>query len=90
VLGHEELVEADGLTTIHVVRAAGRTPAIDLQLRGPEVGRPGRMFCTDSPVEFATLPVGARLRVTEEHDLRPGHGGEGAGVGRLPAEDLSG
>src|SRR5690606_23782204 len=44
VLAHEELVEADGLATLHVVRAVGDTPAIDIQLRGPEVGSPGRLL----------------------------------------------
>ncbi len=83
VLGHEELVEAEGLATIHVVRAAGRTAAIDLQLRGPETGRPGRVLCAPADVDVATLHVGARLRVTEEADCRPGHGGEGAHAGRV-------
>ncbi len=83
VLGHEELVEAEGLATIHVVRAAGRTPAIDLQLRGPETGRPGRVLCAPADVDLATLAVGAHLRVTEEVDCRPGHGGEGAHAGRV-------
>jgi uncharacterized integral membrane protein (TIGR00698 family) len=86
ILGHEELVEADGLASFHVVRAVGRRPAIDLQLRGPEVGRPGRLLVTVPPVDVLSLAVGDRIHVAEEHDLRPGHGGEGAGVGRVPGE----
>ena len=84
VLGHEELVEADGLSALHVVRAVGRRAAIDLQLRGPELGGPGRLLITNPPVDVLTLAIGARLRVTEESDPRPGHGGEGASVGRMP------
>ncbi len=84
ILGHEELVEAEGLSALHVVRAVGRRAAIDLQLRGPEVGRPGRLLVTSPPVDVLTLAVGDRVPVTEESDLRPGHGGEGAGVGRMP------
>jgi hypothetical protein len=82
VLAHEELVETDGLATLHVVRAVGTRPAIDLQLRGPEVGKPGRVLRTAEPIDFSTLAVGTRLRATEEIDRRPGHGGEGAGAGR--------
>jgi uncharacterized integral membrane protein (TIGR00698 family) len=85
ILGHEELVEADGRAALHVVRAIGRRAAIDLQLRGPELGGPGRLLVAAPEVDLLTLTVGARLRVTEESDPRPGHGGEGAGVGRLPA-----
>lgn len=81
VLGHEELVEADGLSAVHVVRAIGRRPAIDLQLRGPEMGCPGRVFVAEPPVDVLTLTPGARIRVTERHDARPGHGGEGAAAG---------
>jgi hypothetical protein len=29
------------------------------------------------------LPVGARVRVVEQIDDRPGHGGEGASAGRI-------
>ncbi len=85
VLGHEELVETHALSTIHVVRAVGNKPAIDLQLRGPEVGRPGRVMRTAVAVDLTTLPVGTRLQVSEAIDERPGHGGEGASAGRVPA-----
>jgi uncharacterized integral membrane protein (TIGR00698 family) len=84
LLGHEELVEADGLTSLHVVRAVGARMAIDLQLRGPEIGRPGRLLVPAPPVDVLSLAVGDRLQVTEESDTRPGHGGEGAAVGRMP------
>jgi uncharacterized integral membrane protein (TIGR00698 family) len=83
ILGHNELVETDGLATLHLVRVVGSGPAIDLQLRGPEVGSPGRKL-GHAHVDFATLGVGARLRVTEGADDRPGHGGEGAAAGRAP------
>jgi uncharacterized integral membrane protein (TIGR00698 family) len=83
VLGHNELVETDGLATMHVVRVVGRGPAIDLQLRGPECGSPGRRLRTHSPLDFAALPVGTRLSVEPEIDDRPGHGGEGAAAGRM-------
>jgi uncharacterized integral membrane protein (TIGR00698 family) len=86
VLGHEELVEAEGLETLHVVRAVGRRAAIDLQLRGPEVGRPGRLLVAAPPVDVLALGVGDRLHVAEESDTRPGHGGEGAGVGVVSQE----
>jgi len=88
ILGHEELVEADGLSAPHVVRAVGRRAAIDLQLRGPEIGRPGRLLVGAPPLDVLTLAVGDRLRVTEERDARPGHGGEGAGVGRMPEPEV--
>jgi uncharacterized membrane protein YadS len=85
VLGHEELVETDGLATLHVVRASGATPAIDLQMRGPESGLPGRRLKLKSPVDLTTIDVGTHLGVLEEIDDRPGHGGEGASVGRVEA-----
>ncbi len=84
LLGHEELVQTDGLQALHLVRAVGRRSAIDLQLRGPEVGLPGRLLITDPPVDILKLAVGARLHVIERGDPRPGHGGEGASVGRIP------
>jgi uncharacterized membrane protein YadS len=85
VLAHEQLVETDGLATLHVVRTIGSRAAIDLQLRGPEVGTPGRRLRTSAPLDFAALTVGARIPFTEEIDDRPGHGGEGAAAGRVAA-----
>jgi uncharacterized membrane protein YadS len=85
VLGHEELVETDGLNTLHVVRAYGATPAIDLQMRGPESGLPGRRLKLRTPVDLTAIAIGAHLAVSEEIDDRPGHGGEGASAGRAPA-----
>ncbi|HEY8078189.1 MAG TPA: putative sulfate exporter family transporter [Labilithrix sp.] len=82
VLAHNELVETDGLATLHVVRAVGETPSIDLQLRGPEVGSPGRRVRVREPLDVDGIAVGARVRGTIEIDDRPGHGGEGASVGR--------
>jgi len=84
VLGHEELVETDGLATVHVIRAHGGAPTIDLQMRGPESGKPGRRWKLRTPVDMTTLAIGAHLGVHEEVDDRPGHGGEGASVGRVP------
>lgn len=85
VLDHEELVETDGLATLHVVRAHGAAPAIDLQMRGPESGKPGRRLKVRTPVDLSTLAIGAHLTVLEEIDDRPGHGGEGASAGRVSA-----
>ena len=83
VLGHEQLVETDGLKTLHVVRAYGATPAIDLQMRGPESGQPGRRLKLRTPVDLTSVDIGAHIAVLEEIDDRPGHGGEGASVGRV-------
>ena len=83
VLGHEKLVETDGLNTLHVVRAYGATPAIDLQMRGPESGKPGRRLKLRTPVELTTIDIGTHIQVLEEIDDRPGHGGEGASAGRV-------
>lgn len=84
IVGHGHLVETDGLATIHAVRVAGPGPAIDLQLRGPESGKPGRKIKTIEPVDLASLAVGTRLHTTEEIDDRPGHKGDGPSAGRLP------
>jgi uncharacterized integral membrane protein (TIGR00698 family) len=89
VLGHNDLVETDALSTLHVVRVVGSSPAIDLQLRGPEVGRPGRRFRAAQPLDFGALAGGTRVRASEEIDDRPGHGGEGAAAGR-PARAVVG
>jgi len=86
VLAHEELVETDGLGTLHVVRAHGAAPAIDLQLRGPEVGKPGRRLAVAPAIDLTKLAVGAQLEVVEEVDDRPGQGGEGASAGRVPEQ----
>lgn len=87
VLGHNELVETDGLATLHVVRAVSRVPCIDLQLRGPEVGEPGRRVKLAAAADFAALPVGALLVGTLEVDDRPGQAGEGASAGRRKQGD---
>ena len=86
VLAHEELVEADGLASLHVVRAVGDAPAIDIQLRGPEVGRPGRLLRPRERVDVLTLDVGARIAAIEEIDGRPGQSGDGAAAGRPAPE----
>jgi hypothetical protein len=85
IITHNELVETDGLATIHAVRVVGPSSAIDLQLRGPESGAPGRRMRTQSPIDLTALRVGARVAVIEEPDDRPGHGGEGAAAGKYPA-----
>ena len=86
VLEHEQLVEADGLATLHVVRAVGEVPAIDIQLRGPEVGVPGRLLRPREQVDVLALDVGARIRAIEEIDGRPGQSGDGAAAGRPAPE----
>ena len=83
VLAHNAIVETDGLKTLHLVRAVGPSPAIDLQLRGPEDGKPGRRLRTRDALDVSALSVGMRLFAVEEIDDRPGHGGEGAKVGRM-------
>jgi uncharacterized membrane protein YadS len=83
VLRHEELVEADGLASLHVVRAVGDGPAIDIQLRGPEVGLPGRLVRPrERFLDVLSLDVGTRFDTIEEIDSRPGQSGEGAAAGR--------
>ncbi len=81
VLAHEELVEADGLSSLHVVRAIGDAAAIDIQLRGPEVGSPGRLLRPETPIDLLSLEVGARIVAVEEIDGRPGQSGDGAAAG---------
>lgn len=85
VLAPADLVETDGLRDPHIVRVIEDRPAIDLQLRGPEVGSPGLEFHTDKPFDIEKLSAGDRLRTVERVDRRPGQAGEGAKVGRLPA-----
>jgi uncharacterized membrane protein YadS len=85
VLAHNDLVETDGLATLHVVRVVGPRSAIDLQLRGPEAGEPGTRLRPREALDFASLAKGARVFATREVDDRPGQGGDGAAAGRLPA-----
>ncbi len=87
LLGHNELFETSGLAALHVVRAVGDLPVIDLQLRGPEVGTPGRRLRTT--VDPLALAIGATFEGDLEVDDRPGHGGEGASVGRPPPDDTA-
>jgi hypothetical protein len=82
VLGHNELVETPGLSALHLVRAVGDRATIDLQLRGPEVGSPGRRLRT--AIDPLSLSLGATFEGEIEIDDRPGQGGEGASVGRPP------
>src|SRR5439155_5528947 len=55
VLSHNDLVETEGLATPHLVRAVGDRQAIDLQLRGPEVGDPGRRYRSASPLDVDAM-----------------------------------
>jgi len=82
VLGHNELVETTGLSALHLVRAVGDRATIDLQLRGPEMGSPGRRLRT--AIDPLSLEVGAKFEGELEVDDRPGQGGEGASAGRPP------
>lgn len=86
VLAHEDLVETDGLATLHVVRAVGDSPSIDLQLRGPEVGSPGRIVRPRAKLDVLSIAVGSAFEADEEIDARPGQSGDGAAAGRLPTE----
>jgi hypothetical protein len=79
---HEELVETDGPSSTS--RAVGRRPAIDLRPRSRAGGPDASSSVT--PTDVLALAVGERLRISEEFDSRPGHGGEGAGAGRMPEE----
>jgi hypothetical protein len=83
VLSHNDLVETDGLATPHLVRALGDHPSIDLQLRGPEVGAPGRRFKPVTALNLDGLAIGVVINGLAEIDDRPGQGGEGAGAGRV-------
>jgi uncharacterized integral membrane protein (TIGR00698 family) len=87
VLAHDQLIESEGLADLHVVRTLGARQAIDLQLRGPESGAPGRRLRPAAAIDLASLADGARVAVTAEVDDRPGHGGEGASGGRWMATD---
>jgi uncharacterized integral membrane protein (TIGR00698 family) len=80
VLGHNQLIETDGLSALHLVHAVGDRAAIDLQLRGPEVGSPGRRLRTT--VDPLSLSIGATFQGEMEIDDRPGQAGEGAAAGR--------
>ena len=87
-LGHNDLVETDGLATAHLVRAVGDRHAIDVQLRGPESGSPGKRWQTVGDVDFTRLAVGADVATSVEVDDRPGQAGDGAAAGRLPEAAL--
>jgi uncharacterized integral membrane protein (TIGR00698 family) len=83
-LAHGDVVETDGLATPHLVRAVGGHHTIDLQLRGPESGAPGRRYRATAPVDLDTLAIGALIATCTEIDDRPGHAGDGARTGRVP------
>jgi len=86
VLGHNELCETDGLASLHLVHVVGGAAAIDLQLRGPEVGKPGRRLAPTPDLDVLALRVGDTFHAALEVDDRPGQGGEGASAGRPPRE----
>ena len=83
-LTHGDLVETDGLATPHLVRALGDHHAIDMQLRGPESGLPGKRWQELDTVDYAHLAIGAEVITRAEIDDRPGQSGDGAAAGRLP------
>jgi uncharacterized integral membrane protein (TIGR00698 family) len=83
-LTHGDLVETDGLATPHLVRALGDHHTIDMQLRGPESGLPGKRWQETAPVDYAHLAIGAEVVTRAEIDDRPGQSGDGAAAGRLP------
>ena len=83
-LTHGDLVETDGLATPHLVRALGDHHTIDMQLRGPESGLPGKRWQELAPVDYAHLAIGAEVATRAEIDDRPGQSGDGAAAGRLP------
>jgi hypothetical protein len=82
LLAHDELVETEGPGGVHMIRARGPRGAIDLQLRGPELGGAGRRLALLDAVDLATLPIGGRIAARPEIDDRPGHAGEGPQAGR--------
>ena len=83
-LTHGDLVETDGLATVHLVRALGDHHTIDMQLRGPESGSPGKRWQELDPVDYTHLASGAEVVTRAEIDDRPGQSGDGAAAGRLP------
>lgn len=83
VLDHNDIFTTDGLETLHAVRAVGPAPAIDLQLRGPELGRPGRRLDPRTPLDLERLCVGTRFPAVAAIDERPGQAGDGAAAGRV-------
>ncbi|HEY5241929.1 MAG TPA: putative sulfate exporter family transporter [Polyangiaceae bacterium] len=83
-LTHGDLVETDGLATPHLVRALGDHHTIDMQLRGPESGSPGKRWQELDPVDYEHLALGAEVVTRTEIDDRPGQSGDGAAAGRLP------
>ncbi|HEY3820447.1 MAG TPA: putative sulfate exporter family transporter [Polyangiaceae bacterium] len=83
-LTHGDLVETDGLATPHLVRALGDHHTIDMQLRGPESGSPGRRWQELDAVDYERLAIGAEVVTRTEIDDRPGQSGDGAAAGRLP------
>lgn len=85
VVEGDALLDVDALATVHAVRVVSAELAIDLQLRGPEIGRPGRVLAPEGEADLGGLAVGARLIVREEPDTRPGRGGDGAAAGRPAA-----
>jgi hypothetical protein len=85
VLSHNDLVETEGLAMPHIVRVVGASAAIDLQLRGPEMGSPGKHFRTEAPLDLDHLQVGQTIATKVQIDRRPGQAGEGAKAGRAIA-----
>jgi hypothetical protein len=90
VLAHNDLVETDALATVHLVRVVGESAAIDLQLRGPEIGEPGKRFRAEANVDVLAMKVGEKVVANVDVDDRPGHAGEGARAGRPATPPLVG
>jgi uncharacterized integral membrane protein (TIGR00698 family) len=80
-LAHGDLIESDGLATIHLVRVAGDRPAIDVQLRGPEPGHAGVEYVSAGALDPGALAVGDVVAARRQQDRRPGQGGDGAHAG---------